>query len=573
MPRRFPSMSEPSLNPAQRAAVRTLKGPLLVLAGAGTGKTRVITHRIAALIQSGIKPERILAVSFTNKAAREMRERAMALLGKRRAKSATVPEISTFHSLCVRVLRRHANRLGYPAQFSIYDRGDQETVARKALRDIRVGDKTLRPGDLIGLIGAWKAASLEPTEAEQAADGDRALLGALAYARYQDALRASGAMDFDDLLLRTEELFRRFPDVRLAEAKRFDHLLIDEYQDTNGLQYRIVKALADRHRNLCVVGDDDQSIYGWRGAEVTHILGFQRDWPEAKVVRLEDNYRSRSPIIQLSNTLIAHNTTRHDKVLRPFREGGELPRFLRYEDESTEAETVVGEIKQRVERDNPDRVSPSDIAVLFRTNEQPRAFELELRREGIPYILVGGQSFYDRKEIRDVLAYLKVLANPSDEVSLLRVINTPPRGISTATVSALIEHAVSLGQPLWVALPEAVHAADVPHHAVERVLRFRRMREGFRARLGPEPLSEVVRDLYLGRVVEKVGVGRDTLERELRERSTRSARQVPAPAPTEGEPSAPAARAAAPRRERHPGARAELTLLRVMVASPLPGGA
>lgn len=488
-------MPEPSLNPPQRAAVTTLSGPLLVLAGAGTGKTRVITYRIAALIKSGIKPGRILAVTFTNKAAKEMRERAMALLGKRRRRGETAPEISTFHSLCVRVLRRHAEKLGYPKEFSIYDRGDQETVARSALRDIRVGHEKLRPGDLIHAISTWKGSSVAPDAAEESAEDDKKQLAALAYRRYQEHLRASGAMDFDDLLLKTEELFSRFPEARFAEATRFDHLLIDEYQDTNGLQYRIVRALAERHRNLCVVGDDDQSIYGWRGAEVTHILSFQRDWPEAKVVRLEDNYRSRAPILGLANTLIAHNSTRHDKVLRPSREGGELPRFIRFEDESSEAESVVREIKQRVDSENPERVSPSDIAILFRTNEQPRAFELELRRERVPYQLVGGLSFYDRKEVRDVLAYLKVLANPADEVSLLRVLNTPPRGIGASTVETLLEQAVSAGEPLWNVLPRAVELGDIPHYAGERIEAFRRMIEGFRARLGTAPLAELARGL------------------------------------------------------------------------------
>ena len=477
-------MAEPKLNPPQRAAVTTLAGPLLVLAGAGTGKTRVITFRIAALIKSGIKPDRILAVTFTNKAAKEMKHRAMALIGKRR-RGEQGPEISTFHSLCVRVLRRHADKLGYPKEFSIYDRGDQETVARSALRDIRVGHEKLRPGDLLHAISFWKGASIAPDVAETSAEDDKKQLAAMAYRRYQEHLRASGAMDFDDLLLKTEELFARFPEARFAEATRFDHLLIDEYQDTNGLQYRIVKALADRHRNLCVVGDDDQSIYGWRGAEVTHILSFQRDWPEAKVVRLEDNYRSRAPILALANTLIGHNATRHDKVLRPFREGGEPPRFIRFEDETSEAESVVREIAHRIDSENPERVPPRALAILFRTNEQPRAFELELRRARVPYQLVGGLSFYDRKEIRDVLAYLKVLANPSDEVSLLRVLNTPPRGIGASTVETLLEQAVSAG----AAVVGGVGCAG------ERIEAFRQMSEGYRARLGSMPLAELVRDL------------------------------------------------------------------------------
>ena len=259
-------MSVSELNAEQRRAVLTRKGPLLVLAGAGSGKTRVITFRIAELIRNGTRPDRILAVTFTNKAAREMRDRAKALLGKK-TKKAVRPEISTFHSLCVRILRRHIERLGYPAQFSIYDSNEQESIARSTLRDLRVGTETLRPGDLLGIIGSWKTRGIRPANAEGEASNDRETLAALAFEKYQASLRASGAVDFDDLLLLTEELFDRFEDVRLAESRRFDHVLIDEYQDTNDLQYRIVRALAKDHRNLCVVGDDDQFHLwmAWRG--------------------------------------------------------------------------------------------------------------------------------------------------------------------------------------------------------------------------------------------------------------------------------------------------------------------
>ncbi|HET9960245.1 MAG TPA: UvrD-helicase domain-containing protein [Polyangiaceae bacterium] len=486
------------LNPAQNEAVHTLSGPLLVLAGAGTGKTRVITFRIAQLIRTGITPSRILAVTFTNKAAREMRERAQKLLG-RRDRNTKPPEISTFHSLCVRVLRRHGRKLGYPEAFSIYDRGDQETLIRNALREIRVSSGTLRPGDVLAFIGNWKNQGVTPDLALTQAEGNRAELAASAYERYQAQLKAIGAMDFDDLLLNVNKLFREHPDARFAEASRYDHLLIDEYQDTNDLQYSIVKALADRHRNLCVVGDDDQSIYGWRGAEIAHILGFQKDWPEAKVVRLEANYRSRAPILELANTLIAHNSARHQKVLRPSREGGPAPRILRMEDEAMEAENVVQQIQQLLigdtSADASQRVSPSDIAILFRTNEQPRAFELELRRAKIPYMMIGGQSFYDRREIRDVLSYLRVLANPQDEVSLLRIINTPARGIGTSTIEALLEHAVKAGQPLWSVLPEAIANAGLSDAIAARVENFRRMIEGFRAKVNTIPIVDLAREL------------------------------------------------------------------------------
>ena len=484
----------PDLNLAQREAVSTLKGPLLVLAGAGTGKTRVITYRIAQLIKSGIVPSRILAVTFTNKAAREMRSRALGLLGRRQP-GELPPEISTFHSLCVRMLRRHARLLGYPQGFSICDRGDQETLARNALRDIRVASGTLRPGDLLSFIGNWKNKGISPQLAETQADAERTEYASAAYVRYQAQLRAAGAMDFDDLLLVTNRLLTEFPKVRVSEAKLHDHLLIDEYQDTNDLQYRIVKALAEKHRNLCVVGDDDQSIYGWRGAEIAHILGFRNDWPEAKVVRLESNYRSVAPILAYANTLIAHNSNRHQKVLRPSRVGGQEPRIFRYEDESKEAEEVVLQIQQLLVSNSECPVMPKDIAVLFRTNEQPRAFELEMRRATIPYLLVGGQSFYDRREIRDVLAYLKVLANPLDEVPLLRIINTPSRGIGASTIEILMKFAVSESQSLWAVLPKALRTVELADALRARVENFRALIERLRAQVKQRPITETMREL------------------------------------------------------------------------------
>ncbi|MCA9645231.1 MAG: UvrD-helicase domain-containing protein, partial [Myxococcales bacterium] len=491
-------MSAPDLNPAQHQAVNTLKGPMLVLAGAGSGKTRVITFRIANLIRNGIRPDRILAVTFTNKAAKEMRERAVGLLGKRRKKGDKAPEISTFHSLCVRILRRNIDQLGYPNEFPIYDRSDQESLARSALRDIRVGHDRLRPGDLLHLIGGWKSQSVRPEQASEVAKSDKELLAALAYAKYQDNLRASGAVDFDDLLLLTEELLDKFPDVRVKESGRFDHLLIDEYQDTNGLQYRIVRRLAERHRNLCVVGDDDQSIYGWRGAEVEHVLNFKNDCPEATVVRLESNYRSREAILKLANTLIAHNSTRHDKVLKPYRKGGEPPRFIRFEDETTEAHAVVREIRARLDNPPQDkRVYPSEFAILFRTNEQPRAFEVELRRHQVPYVLVGGQSFYDRKEVRDVMAYLKVLAFPRDEVALLRIINTPARGIGSGTIKSLVQSAVDQGRQLWEVLSEVRQNTEFTPVVIDRVDGFRKLIEHYKRECEREgsDLVDTVREL------------------------------------------------------------------------------
>ena len=476
------------LNPSQLEAVRTLSGPLLVLAGAGTGKTRVVTYRIAELIRHRVAPSRILAVTFTNKAATEMQQRTADLLGRRLPEK---PEISTFHSLCVRILRRHIRHLGYPSQFAIYDRGDQEGLARTVLREIKVADALLRPGDLIHYVSRWKTASVLPPQAASLAQTDKEHLAAAAYRRYQKALKAAGAVDFDDLLLCTEELFRSFPQVRRQEAGRFDHLLIDEYQDTNQSQYRIVKALAAGHRNLCVVGDDDQSIYGWRGAEVTHILRFKQDWPEAKVVRLETNYRSTQEILDWANRLIAFNKLRHPKRLRATCHG-EPPQIHQLADEDLEAKTVVEEIASRLATG---RRRPRDFAILFRTNEQPRLFEMELRRLKIPYVLVGGMSFYDRKEVRDILAYLKLLANPRDEVSLLRVINVPARGIGQATVIRLMEAAVQRGKPVWDVLPQAEALAAAPPTAVRGISQFQSLITRQQELLKHSPLVEVVRGL------------------------------------------------------------------------------
>jgi DNA helicase-2/ATP-dependent DNA helicase PcrA len=452
----------PDLNLAQRSAVETLRGPLLVLAGAGTGKTRVVTHRIANLIRHGTNPQRILAVTFTRKAAGEMQERAASLLAssatsrgltarRRATKKSPIPkpQISTFHALCVQILRRHITRLGYPERFGICDRGDQESLARAALREIRVPEESLRPGDLLAIISNWKNRSLRPKQAASLATSDREHLAAAAYRRYQTSLKARGVVDFDDLLLCTEELFTEHPTVRRDEAGQFDHVLVDEYQDTNGSQYRIVKALAIGHRNLCVVGDDDQSIYGWRGAEVEHILRFRDDWPEAKVVRLEENYRSAGAILHYANTLIAFNKQRHDKVLRPARGDGQRPQILQLPDETQEAEQVVADIQRTLEQPG---IRAADFAILCRTNEQPRAFETELRRAKLPYVLIGGMSFFDRKEIRDLLSYQKVIDNPTEETALLRVINTPPRGIGTSTVKQHLETAVARGVPLWTLL-------------------------------------------------------------------------------------------------------------------------
>ena len=453
------------LNPEQHEAVQTLAGPMLVLAGAGSGKTRVVTFRIANLIKHRTRPERILAVTFTNKAAAEMQERLTGLIGKQKER----PQISTFHSHCVRVLRRHARKLGYPERFAIYDRGDQESLARTVLREIRVPSETMRPADLLHQISRWKSLSLRPPDAGRAAMNDKEHLAAMGYRRYQAALKITGAVDFDDLLLLTEELFTEHADASRQEAERFDHVLVDEYQDTSAVQYRIIAALANGHRNLCVVGDDDQSIYGWRGAEVQHILRFARDWTDAKIIRLEWNYRSTSAILEIANRLITFNKVRHDKVLRAARAGGDPPRILQFNSEADEARDTVADIRRRMQAE---RLEPRDFAILFRTNEQPRAFETELRKAQVPYVILGSQSFFDRKEVKDIVAYLRVIDSPRDEISLLRIINNPPRGIGQKAVETLLKDAVGRGVPVWEVIAEHGAAGGLALKAREAVERF-----------------------------------------------------------------------------------------------------
>jgi DNA helicase-2/ATP-dependent DNA helicase PcrA len=471
----------------------------LVLAGAGTGKTRVVTYRIAELIRRGTKPERILAVTFTKKAAGEMQERAAALLSRRqvspkRASASrrdlpTCPEISTFHSLCVRVLRRHIVKLGYPQKFVICDRNEQESQARTALRELRAPNASLSPGDMLAIVSRWKAGAVRPDVALSGARGEREHLAAAAYRRYQDNLKRIGAVDFDDLLLLTEELLSKFPAVSKAEAQRFDHVLVDEYQDTNRSQYQIVKALAAKHRNLCVVGDDDQSIYGWRGAEVTHILRFQKDWPEAKIVRLENNYRSTAAILQYANTLIAFNRHRHEKVLKAAKAGGERPRIVQCQDEAQEAQRVVEDVRKLIDSRS---AQPRDIAILCRTNEQPRSFETELRRANVPYVLIGGMSFFDRKEVRDILAYLKVIDNPHDEPSMMRIINQPPRGIGTAAQKRLFDEATARGKFLWDVLPDALVVDGLDAKTVSAVGQFRRLIDQFRGQSEKTRVAQLI---------------------------------------------------------------------------------
>ena len=479
------------LNPPQREAASILSGPLLVLAGAGTGKTRVITYRMANLIAHGIRPDRILSVTFTNKAAKEMRERALKLIGKQ---FKLRPIVSTFHSFCVRVLREDIDSLGYPKKFAIYDRSDQESAARTALRDIRLGDGTMKPSDLINRISKWKMQGIQDHEASSHVEADFDFLAAMAYKRYQKQLRACGAVDFDDLLLLTVKLFNDFPDVLQRHQSKFDHLQVDEYQDTNGVQFQLIESLVKPHRNICVVGDDDQSIYGWRGAEVEHIINFAKYFPNTKTVRLENNYRCTDRILECANRLVKHNRLRHDKTLIPHKKSGSPIRLQAFEDETAEAEGVVQEIGYLISELG---VKPKQVAILFRTNEQPRVFEQELRRQKVPYMLVGGQSFFDRREIRDLMAYLKAIENSRDEVSLLRIINTPARGIGDTTTEKILQRAVKKGVSFWDFVPEASAEGLVPAKTLTSLVKFRELLQRYGQVMNSDPknLAEQCRQL------------------------------------------------------------------------------
>ncbi len=492
------------LNEAQAKAVATLSGPMMVLAAAGTGKTRVITYRIANLIRNGIRPERILALTFTNKAAREMRDRAMKLLGQN---ADSRPLIGTFHSVCVRLLREEIHHLGFKNSFTIADRSDQDSVARRALREARIDPKELPVGEFLYRVSRWKnegfrAADLadRPSSAD-----DKERFSRLAYPGYEASLRIANLLDFDDLLLSVLELFRKHPDVLFRHQGRFDHLLVDEYQDTNGVQYQILRQLARVHRNICVVGDDDQSIYGWRGAQITNLKKLEEDFPGTKIVRLEENYRSCPNILRLANQLIRHNTGRYEKQLKSTRITTDEPRFQKFEDESQEASAVVADLAATAAKEN---IPFRDFAILFRTNEQPRLFEQELRNRDIPYLLVGGYSFFDRREIRDVLAFLKVIDNPSDEASLLRVLNVPPRGLGQTVAERLVTRATQEGVPLWDILPKVASDNIQPTRVRAGAERMVQIIERGRQTLMAGRLADSLRELLENQIDYRAEIAR-----------------------------------------------------------------
>jgi superfamily I DNA/RNA helicase len=425
-----------ALNPQQRQAVETINGPVLILAGAGTGKTRVITFRIAHLIARGVKPEHILAVTFTNKAAREMQERVNALLPRSRAAAnderPARPTISTFHSLCVRILRKYIDRLGYKRNFVIYDESDQLGAIRKILASISAKGEKTDPAAVLSLLSRFKNGGERAT-----VFGDPSVrtLAEHVRKRYESALHACNAVDFDDLILLTLKLFTEHADVLAACRDQYRYVMVDEYQDTNASQFQLVHLLTQARRNLCVVGDDDQSIYGWRGAEIANLLDLEKHFPEVKVVKLEQNYRSTTTILTAANAIIKNNVRRRPKSLWSAKGHGAKIILHAYANEEEEARNVVAQIEfSRLAK----KIPWGEHAILFRTNQQSRPLETALRQAGVRYHLIGGQSFFDRREVRDVLAYLKMFVNPHDDVSLLRIANVPARGLSDVTMERLL---------------------------------------------------------------------------------------------------------------------------------------
>lgn len=418
------------LNSAQQEAVRTVSGPVLILAGAGSGKTKTLTHRIAALIESGVLPHEILALTFTNKAAREMRERLAYLLGRENSFS-FMPWMGTFHSICVKILRIEAENVGLDKSFVIYDTDDRLALIKRAMKELQINDKNVKPKAVEAYISKAKNEGRMPDEMLADAYYSNQQQMARVYERYEDMRKKADAVDFDDLLLYVARLLRERKDIRDKWQNRFKHILIDEYQDTNHIQYQIVKLLVNEERNICCVGDDWQSIYSWRGADFTNILNFERDFPGAKVIKLEQNYRSTQNILDAAQKVITKNTQRSDKELFTKAGKGAPITIQQARDEQDEAKWVASTIRKM-------RRPLSDFAVLYRTNAQSQAFERAFMDYRIPYKLVGGVRFYDRKEIRDIVAYLHLIVNPRDIISLTRIINVPARGIGEKSIQKIL---------------------------------------------------------------------------------------------------------------------------------------
>ena len=478
------------LNEPQREAVLHTEGSLLVLAGAGSGKTRVITSRIAHLLRT-VSATEIVALTFTNKAAKEMRDRVIEEVGRKKAKGLIV---ATFHSLGVRILREEIQRLGYKKNFSIYSASDQLRLVRDLVQGNHIEGTKVDPDRVLWLISQAKNRLVTAENYQANPHDDYDLIAAHTYPRYQRMLKACNAIDFDDILQLTIQLFNDFPPVLDQYRQRFRYIMVDEYQDTNVVQSTMLHFLSSYHHNLCVVGDDDQSIYGWRGAEPGNILDFGKDKADSKVIKLEQNYRSTGSILAAANALILHNTERHGKRLWTAGEEGDPVHYRCCDDGEDEAMAVVETIhKERFSR----KLEYRDFAILYRTNGQSRAFEEQLRYENIPYVIIGGQQFFDRKEVKDALGYLKVLANPHDEVNLLRILNYPKRGIGETSAEKIIQSSIEQDQPLWQILQRARHIPELGDKAIASIEAFVLLLERYQREFRqPQQMVAIVQDLF-----------------------------------------------------------------------------
>src|ERR1022692_763958 len=485
------------MNPQQREGIQATDGPVLLLAGAGSGKTRVITHRIAYLIEErGVPADQILAVTFTNKAATEMAERVDRILGH---SSLAKPLLSTFHSFCVRVLRRdiealRVNGKGLTRSFAIYDETDQEAVVKAALKRLAVDDKQLKPRVALGRISWAKNHMIDPQEYFLASTNPMEEKIAHIFEIYRKELFKANALDFDDLLLEAVRLLKVAPEVRERYNRRYKYLLIDEYQDTNRPQYELMKLLAGPAHNVCVVGDEDQSIYSWRGADIRNILEFEKDFPEVRTIRLEQNYRSTQIILEGASAVVANNVQRKGKTLFTTREGGSLIGYYEAPDGENEALFIADRIQQYI-RAAGGQEDPPRCAVLYRTNSQSRLVEEALRRYQIQYHMVGGFSFYDRAEVKDILSYMKLVLNPHDSIALGRVVNSPARGIGKTTMETLERIALTAGISSWDAIARATEEKLLPARALAALSNFRGLISDARAMLGPGFADQLSADL------------------------------------------------------------------------------
>jgi len=485
------------LNPQQRAAVEAVDGPVLILAGAGSGKTRVITHRIAWLIQErGVAPDSILAVTFTNKAAAEMAERVEKLIGHT---TLAKPVVATFHSFCVRILRRdiealRVNNEGLTRTFAIYDEADQQAVVKAAMRRMGLDDKQLTPRTVLSKISWAKNHMIDPQEYYLSSSDPTSERVAHIYEAYKKDLRKANALDFDDLLLEAVRLLKSSAEVRERYNRRYRYLLIDEYQDTNRPQYELMKLLAGPEKNVCVVGDEDQSIYSWRGADIRNILEFEKDFPGAKTIRLEQNYRSTQIILEAASAVVSRNTQRKGKALWTTRQGGSLIGYYEAPDGENEALFIADSIQKYLRTAESEGETPH-AAVLYRTNSQSRLIEEAMRRYGIKYTMVGGFSFYERAEIKDLLSYLKLVQNPHDSIALQRVINTPARGIGKTTVETLERIALETGSSTWTAIGRALREKLLPSRALIALDGFTRIIDDARAMLAPGFADKLAADI------------------------------------------------------------------------------